>query len=94
MASVKQTFTLDEALLARLMDFADSHGMTRSGLVALAVEKYMDAEEMIPDAKSILKNFATLINSITNGSEDDAREQIERIDKTYEKIMGLPSKKA
>lgn len=93
LASIRCNITIEEEFLVRLDDFADKHGMTRSGLIALAVEKYMDAEEMMPTAMSLLKDIAKVFSGALNGSADDTREQIDRIDKTYEKFMGLPSKK-
>ncbi len=88
MAAIRCNITIDEEILVRVDDFADKHGMTRSALIVLALEKYMDAQEMMPDAKSILAGFAKLLNKATNGSEEDLKESLDAVENSYNKLMG------
>lgn len=88
MAAIRCNITIEEEILVRVDDFADKHGMTRSGLIVLALEKYMDAQEMMPDAKSILSGFAKLLNKATNGSEEDLKQSLDAVENSYNKFMG------
>lgn len=62
MANVRINITIDEQLLTRVDAFAESHGFTRSGLLATAADTYMEAADKAPIARDSLSELFSIIS--------------------------------
>lgn len=71
MASVKTTITIKEELLARADVFADENGMTRSGLIAMALSQFLNAQETMPTVTNLMKNLAKAFAEKAQGKLTD-----------------------
>lgn len=57
---MKISISLADDLLQRTDDFADQNGMTRSGLISVALRQYINAMEAMPSMTSLVKKLAAL----------------------------------
>lgn len=89
MASKKLNVTLQEDLIARADEFAKEHGMTRSGLISVALLQYMDAVEVMPDMKKLLSSMASIADGALRGetSPEVASAKMEAIQETYAALI-------
>lgn len=73
--------TLDEDLLSRIDDYADSNSLTRSGFIALACSQYLDAMSKAPALKETLSQFFSLTSQAITGdiSPNDYKAQIDSL---------------
>lgn len=62
MPNVRINITIDDQLLARVDAFAQSHGFTRSGLMATAADTYMEAADKAPIARDQLSELFGIIS--------------------------------
>lgn len=67
MASVKINITVQDELLSRIDAYADDNGMTRSGLLQMAARQYLDAVEMSPAVRSMMRNLSDLAQAVVDG---------------------------
>lgn len=90
MACRKANLTINEDLLSRADAYAKANGMTRSGLVTVALAQYLNAVEMAPAAKEVLVNLANLMQKASGNamSEDELSEQINDIELAQKRLLG------
>lgn len=68
---MKVNITLNDDLLAKVDQYADENGMTRSGLVAVALGDYLSARELT----SAIKSIAFTMEDISSKGEVDEEAQ-------------------
>lgn len=68
---MKVNITLNDDLLAKVDQYADENGMTRSGLVAVALGDYLSARELT----SAIKSIAFTMEDIASKGEVDEESQ-------------------
>lgn len=68
---MKVNITLNDDLLAKVDQYADENGMTRSGLVAVALGDYLSARELT----SAIKSIAFTMEDIASKGEVDEEAQ-------------------
>lgn len=89
MASQKINITLQKDLLVRADDYAADNGMTRSGLISVALAQYLNAVAVQPSINKILASMAAVAEGAMSGemSPAIAAAKMEAIQQTYEDIM-------
>lgn len=72
---MKVQITLDDELMKRVDDFADSNYMSRSGLLSIAATKYLNEQAVI----FAVKDMAIAMRKIADVGviDDDTRKQLE-----------------
>lgn len=80
--------TMREDLLERLDNYADENGMTRSGLIAIAVTQYLNAVEAMPSVNKLLNAMAAVSDGVLKGElpPSEAQARIDAIQATYEQL--------
>lgn len=88
----KLNVTIREDLVERMDEYADENGMTRSGLIAVAVTQYLNAVEAMPSVTKLLNAMASVTVGVLKGElpPRDAEVKMAAIQATYEEL----SKKA
>lgn len=81
----KLNITIREDLLARVDDFVEGHGMTRSGLISIALAQYLNAVEAAPALKLMLNGFAAVSDGLLKGemSEEEAKARLAQVQAAY-----------
>lgn len=84
----KLNVTIREDLLERMDDYADENGMTRSGLIAMAVTQYLNAVEAMPSVNKLLNAMAAVSDGVLKGemAPHEAEAKIAAIQSTYEEL--------
>lgn len=84
----KLNVTIREDLVERMDEYADENGMTRSGLIAVAVTQYLNAVEAMPSVTKLLNAMASVSDGVLKGelSPRDAEARIAAIQATYEEL--------
>ena len=90
--NVKVTLTFDTRLLEKIDDYADSHYMSRSGMVAYACNQIFIAEE----TRKLLVDMNTTLQMIFKRAgvnpeytlSDDERKELEQMEFTLKMISG------
>lgn len=82
----KLSFSMKTDLLERMDNYADDNGLTRSGLIALAVTQYLNAMEAAPSVTRLLNAMAAVSDGVLKGemSSDEARARMDAIQATYD----------
>lgn len=83
MYKVKVNVTLNDDLLARVDQYADENGMTRSGLIAVALGDYLSARELT----SAIKSIAFTMQDIAAKGEVDEEAQKQLDD--FQRLVNL-----
>lgn len=88
--SVKLNITMKEDLLARADSYADENGMTRSGLIALALTQYLNSVEAMPSVNKLMASMAAVVDGTFNGVLDpvEAQKRMESIQAAYSLLVG------
>lgn len=83
----KLQITLSEGLLEKVDGYVHNHYMTRSGLIAVALDEYLSSRE----ALSAMKNMAaTLENIARQGSVDDqSLRELELYKEMFARVAGV-----
>lgn len=81
----KLSVTIRSDLLDRMDEYADNNGMTRSGLIAIAVTQYLNAVEAIPSVNKLLNAMAAVSDGVLKGelSPSEANARMAAIQATY-----------
>lgn len=89
MASQKINITLQKDLLSRADEYASVNGMTRSGLISVALSQYLNAVEVQPSINKILASMAAVAEGAMSGEMSPviASAKMEAIQQTYLDIM-------
>ena len=84
----KLNVTIREDLLESMDDYADENGMTRSGLIAMAVTQYLNAVEAMPSVNKLLNAMAAVSDGVLKGemAPHEAEAKIAAIQSTYEEL--------
>lgn len=84
----KLSVTIRSDLLERMDDYADDNGMTRSGLIAIAVTQYLNAVEAMPSVKKMLNAMAAVTDGVLKGDMNptEAQARLDAIQSTYEQL--------
>lgn len=84
----KLSVTIREDLLDRMDEYADENGMTRSGLIAIAVTQYLNAVEAMPSVNKLLSAMAAVSDGVLKGemTPDEANARMDAIQVTYEQL--------
>lgn len=84
----KLNITLREDLLDRMDNYADENGMTRSGLIAVAVTQYLNAVEAMPSVSKLLDAMSAVTEGLLRGeyTPRDAEAKMSAIRATYEEL--------
>lgn len=84
----KLNVTIREDLLERMDDYAGENGMTRSGLIAMAVTQYLNAVEAMPSVNKLLNAMAAVSDGVLKGemAPREAEAKIAAIQSTYEEL--------
>ena len=87
-SSKKLNVTIREDLLKRMDDYSSENGMTRSGLIAVAVTQYLNAVEAMPSVTKLLNAMAAVSEGVLKGemSPRDAEVKIAAIQSTYDEL--------
>lgn len=80
---MKVNITLNDDLLAKVDQYADENGMTRSGLVAVALGDYLSARELT----SAIKSIAFTMQDIASKGEVDEETQKQLDD--FQRLVNL-----
>lgn len=85
MDTKKLSISLPCDLLERMDAFAGDNGMTRSGLISLAVRSYMNAVEAMPSVNKVFAAFGAVADGVISGqlSKDAASVKLEDIQASY-----------
>lgn len=70
MPAVKINITLRADLLERADAYADKNATSRSGLIAMALNEYLDAMEKKPVVADAFSQFGTLMKLAMSGKND------------------------
>lgn len=86
----KLSVTIRADLLERMDDYADNNGMTRSGLIAIAVTQYLNAVEAMPSVNKLLSAMAAVTDAAIKGDlePEQAQARMDAIQATYEQLTG------
>lgn len=84
----KLNVTIREDLLERMDNYADDNGMTRSGLIAVAVTQYLNAVEAMPSVNKLLNAMAAVSEGVLKGEmpPQEAEARLAAIQVTYEEL--------
>ena len=82
----KLSFSMKSDLLERMDNYADENGLTRSGLIALAVTQYLNAMEAAPSVTKLLNAMAAVSDGVLKGEmpPTEARARLDAIQETYD----------
>ena len=82
----KLSFSMKYDLLERMDNYADENGLTRSGLIALAVTQYLNAMEAAPSVTKLLNAMAAVSDGVLKGEmpPTEARARLDAIQATYD----------
>ena len=82
----KLSFSMKSDLLERMDNYADENGLTRSGLIALAVTQYLNAMEAAPSVTKLLNAMAAVSDGVLKGEmpPTEARARLDAIHATYD----------
>lgn len=80
---MKVNVTLNDDLLAKVDQYADENGMTRSGLIAVALGDYLSARELT----SAIKSIAFTMQDIASKGEVDEEAQKQLDD--FQRLVNL-----
>jgi metal-responsive CopG/Arc/MetJ family transcriptional regulator len=83
MYKMKVNVTLNDDLLAKVDQYADENGMTRSGLIAVALGDYLSARELT----SAIKSIAFTMQDIASKGEVDEEAQKQLDD--FQRLVNL-----
>lgn len=88
----KLNVTIREDLLERMDEFADLNGMTRSGLIAVAVTQYLNAVEAMPSVNKLLAAMSAVSDGVLKGeiSPSEAELRLAAIKSTYDELTRRP----
>ena len=86
--SKKINVTIRDDLLDRMDGYADDNGMTRSGLIAIAVTQYLNAVEAMPSVNKLLNAMAAVSDGVLKGEmpPSEARARLDAIQVTYDEL--------
>ena len=87
----KINVTLPEEFLLRMDTYATDKGLTRSGLIYVAVKQYLDAQELMPDVTEALRAFSKLADVAANMSMSK-EEIMKEADNLQSRADGLESR--
>ena len=88
---MKISISLADDLLQRTDDFADQKGMTRSGLISVALRQYMNTMEAMPSMTSLVKKLAALdLQQTLTPDQKDAL--LSELDADQQNILDLMKK--
>jgi len=84
----KINITIRADLLDRANVYAANNGMTRSGLIALALTQYLNAVESMPSVNKLLSAMAAVTDGVLKGDMNptDAKARLDAIQATYEQL--------
>lgn len=87
--SVKLNITVKEDLLSRADSYAEENGMTRSGLIALALTQYLNSVEAMPSVNKLMASMAAVVDGTFNGVLDpvEAEKRMESIQAAYRLLI-------
>lgn len=85
----KLSVTIRTDLLDRMDSYAGNNGMTRSGLIAIAVTQYLNAVEAMPSVNKLLNAMAAVTDGVLKGelTPKDADARMAAIQATYEDLL-------
>ena len=84
----KVTISVEPALLAKIDAYADENGMTRSGMISLAVRQYLQAAEVMPSMSQIVGRFAAMLGNRVGISEEEQQQQLDMLQDSADRILG------
>lgn len=84
----KLSVTIRSDLLERMDLYANENGMTRSGLIAIAVTQYLNAVEAMPSVNKMLNAMAAVTDGVLKGEmpPSEAQARLDAIQATYEQL--------
>lgn len=84
----KLSVTIRTDLLSRMDDYASHNGMTRSGLIAIAVTQYLNACDAMPSLNKMLNAMAAVTDGVLKGEMEprEAQARIDAIQATYDTL--------
>lgn len=84
----KLSVTVRADLLERMDEYANGNGMTRSGLIAIAVTQYLNAVEAMPSVNKMLSAMAAVTDGVLKGemAPNEAQARMDAIQATYEQL--------
>ena len=87
----KLNITMKEDLLKRADEYASENGMTRSGLLTLALTTYLNAKEAMPSVNKLLNGFAAMQDELFKGviTPEEAKNRLESVQKTYDQLQSI-----
>ena len=83
---INSTIPLD--LLARMDAYQEKAGLTRSGLIVVAVRQYLDAQENLPTVMEALNTFTKLVGDVSKLSPGEVEEQLKENEEILKRISG------
>ena len=89
---MKISISMADELLQRADEFADANGMTRSGLIAVAVRTYINSMDAAPSVTKLLKELATFGMTGTGLSDEEKQVQIKQFEEEQQNLLDLMKK--
>ena len=68
--------TLPSDLIDRMDAYGKKSGLTRSGLIFVAVKQYLDAQEIMPDVNEALQTLSKIADVAMEMSREDLTKQV------------------
>lgn len=84
----KLSVTIRCDLVERMDEYANNNGMSRSGLIAIAVTQYLNAVEAIPSVNKLLNAMAAVSDGVLKGelTPSEANARMAAIQATYDDL--------
>lgn len=84
----KFSVSMREDLLERADEYANLNGMTRSGLIALALSQYLRAVDAMPSMNKLIKATAAVTDSFFKGEipPTEAKAKLDAIQSLYNQL--------
>lgn len=89
MESKRLNITLKPDLLERMDNYVAENGMSRSALISIAVNQYLNAVQAMPSVQKIFSGLADIVEKTSKGQlqPNEAMQRLEGIQSTYKEIV-------
>lgn len=90
---MKLSISMADDLLKRVDDFADANGMTRSGLISVALRTYMNSMEAAPSVSQLLKELAAFgLNGGSGLSDEEKQLTLQQFEQDQQTLLDMMKK--
>ena len=89
---MKISISMADNLLQRADEFADANGMTRSGLISVAVRTYINSMDAAPSVTQLLKELAAFGAKGSDLSEEEKKDTLQHFEEEQQNLLELMKK--